>query len=123
MLARGYLNRGPETATKFVPDPYGATRGGRLYRTGDLCRFLPDGNLEFIGRTDDQVKVRGFRIELGEIESVLSRHEEVKEAIVVANREKSGEKRLIGYVVPRNGATPSASELRNYSKGRLPEYM
>jgi amino acid adenylation domain-containing protein len=123
MLARGYLGRTAETAEKFIPDAYGKTRGGRLYRTGDLCRFLTDGNVEFIGRTDDQVKVRGFRIELGEIEAVLSQHPDVKDVVVLASREKSGEKRLIGYAVPRDDASPSASELQKYSKERLPQYM
>ena len=98
-IARGYLNRPELTAERFIEHP----ELGRLYKTGDLCRWLPDGNIEYIGRTDFQVKIRGFRIELGEIESVLLSQEGVREAVVVAREETAGDKRLVAYVVPDKG--------------------
>ena len=102
-----------------MPNPYGES-GSRLYRTGDKVRYLPDGNIDYLGRLDHQVKVRGFRIELGEIESCLLGHEQVKEGVVLA-REEGGDKRLVGYVVPEGEL--DVSELRGYLKGRLPDYM
>ena len=118
-LARGYLNRGGLTAEKFIPNPFGG-EGDRLYRTGDIVRYLADGNIEYIGRVDHQVKVRGFRIELGEIESSLLGHECVKESVVLA-RTESGDTRLVGYVVLSSEL--ETSELRDYLKDRLPDYM
>ncbi|HEX5884096.1 MAG TPA: non-ribosomal peptide synthetase, partial [Pyrinomonadaceae bacterium] len=118
-LARVYLNRPDLTATRFVPNPYSTVPGARLYRTGDRGRYLPDGQLEFLGRVDQQVKLRGFRIELGEIEAVLCRHEAVRDAIVVAREERNGEKRLVAYVV----GEAETSVLRNYLHERLPDYM
>ena len=118
-LARGYLNRGGLTAAKFIPNPFGG-EGDRLYRTGDIVRYLADGNIEYIGRVDHQVKVRGFRIELGEIESSLLSHECVKESVVLA-RTESGDTRLVGYVVLSDEVEGSA--LRDYLKDRLPDYM
>jgi thioesterase domain-containing protein/acyl carrier protein len=120
-LARGYLNRPELTAEKFVPNPFGAP-SSRLYRTGDLGRYLADGNIEFIGRIDNQVKVRGFRIELGEVEAVLSAHEAVSEAVVVV-REEGADKRLAAYVVTRDGRSLTEKELIGYAKQKLPSYM
>lgn len=121
-LARGYLRRPELTAEKFIRNPLPEGDGGRLYKTGDLVRFLPDGELEFVGRTDDQVKIRGYRIELGEIESALRTHSGVKEAVVVARDDAHG-KRLIACFVPQQGAAPGASELRNHLKAKLPAFM
>jgi acyl carrier protein len=118
-LARAYLNRADLTAVRFVPHPYSHRGGARLYRTGDLGRYLPDGQLEFLGRVDQQVKLRGFRIELGEIEAVLCRHEAVQDAIVMVSEENDGDKRLIAYIVSEAETT----ELRGYLQERLPDYM
>ncbi len=122
-LARGYLNRPALTAEKFIADPFSADPESRLYRTGDLVRRRPDGAIEFLSRIDQQVKLRGFRIELGEIESVLMTHPSVKEAVVII-REDRGEPELVSYVV--SGAIPlaaGASELRQFLKQKLPDYM
>ena len=100
-LARGYWRRPELTAERFVPDAFSGEEGGRLYRSGDLGRYRADGTLEYLGRMDDQVKIRGYRIELGEIESVLSRHEQVREAAVTVREDSHGDKRLIGYVTTR----------------------
>ena len=121
-LARGYLDRPALTAEKFVPDPFSAEPGARLYRTGDRVRWLTGGALEFVGRTDQQVKVRGFRIEPGEVEAALLGHPDVHACVVVV-RQDGEEKRLVGYVVPEEGAAPSVRELRDHLRARLPEYM
>ena len=118
-LARGYLNRPELTAEKFIPDPFSTAPGARLYKTGDLARYLPDGNIEFVGRADDQVKIRGFRIELGEIEAALQQHPAVRAAVVLAREDAPGEKRLVAYVV----GEPSADELRRFLKAKLPDHM
>ena len=118
-VGRGYLKRAEITAEKFVPDPFSAVGGERLYRTGDVVRWRSDGELEFIGRVDEQVKVRGFRIELGEIEVALKEHESISDCVVVAQEDETG-KRLVAYVVSEE---LSNSELRQYLKERLPEYM
>ncbi len=120
-VARGYLGRPELTAERFVPDPFGGA-GDRLYRSGDLARWLESGELEYLGRIDHQVKIRGFRIELGEIEAVLGSHPSVREAVVLLRDSPSGDPRLVGYVVPREGGT-DAVELRAFLKDRLPDYM
>jgi tyrocidine synthetase-3 len=94
-----------------------------MYRSGDLGRYLPDGNLEWLGRIDHQVKIRGFRIELGEIEQALLRHAELERAVVMAKGGPADEKRLVAYLVPTTGVEPTATELRNHLKGLLPVYM
>ncbi|MGH7797422.1 MAG: amino acid adenylation domain-containing protein [Candidatus Binatia bacterium] len=120
-LARGYLHRPELTAEKFVPDPLGAP-SSRLYRTGDWGRCLADGNIEFIGRIDNQVKVRGFRIELGEVEAVLSGHEDVKQAVMVVS-EDGADKRLVAYVVLHHGGAVTERDLGSFAKEKLPGCM
>ena len=121
-VGRGYWGEEALTAERYVPNPYGEGRGERLYRTGDIGRWLRDGNIEFIGRRDEQVKIRGYRIELGEIETRLAEHTAVAQAAVMA-REEAGEKRLVAYVVMKDGEASRVSELREYLKERLPDYM
>ncbi|HKG81367.1 MAG TPA: amino acid adenylation domain-containing protein, partial [Pyrinomonadaceae bacterium] len=120
-IARGYLNRPEQTAEKFIPHPFSHEPGARLYKTGDVARFLSDGNVEFLGRVDHQVKVRGFRIELGEIEAVLTTHDSVREVVVIAREDTPGDKRVVAYVVPEHELT--VSELRNFVLERLPDHM
>lgn len=120
-LARGYVNRPDLTADRFIPDPFSNEPGARVYRTGDLARYHPDGNIEFLGRIDYQVKVRGFTIELGEIETALTIHPNVRESVVIVQEDI--DKRLVAYVIARKNPPPSASELRNYLKEYLPDYM
>ncbi|OSI54391.1 hypothetical protein BSZ15_22670 [Bradyrhizobium canariense] len=107
-VARGYLNRPKLNAEKFIPDPFGANPLGRLYKTGDLARWLPDGNLEYLGRIDSQVKIRGFRIELGEIERRLAAHPQVREVALLVREDQPADKRLVAYVVPQHEASDSA---------------
>lgn len=121
-LARGYFGRAELTAERFVTNPFGQ-KPSRMYRTGDLCRWLPGGNLEYLGRLDHQVKLRGFRIELGEIEAVLARHPDVRQSLVLAREDQPGMKRLVAYVVPQPGTTPGPEELREHVKQSLPEFM
>jgi aspartate racemase len=120
-LARGYLNRPELTAEKFVTNPF--VPGTRMYRTGDVARYLENGDIEFLGRMDQQVKIRGFRIELGEIEATLEEQAGVRQAVVVAKTEESGEKRLVAYYVGQGEKEPRKSELRQGLKARLAEYM
>jgi len=119
-VARGYLNRDELTAERFVVNPFLGEGKARMYRTGDLGRWLPDGNIEFLGRNDFQVKIRGFRIELGEIETRLAEREGVREAVVVAREDTPGDKRLVAYYT---GTETEASELRTFLSARVPEYM
>jgi amino acid adenylation domain-containing protein len=120
-LARGYLNLPALTAERFVPDPFAKEAGARLYRTGDLAKYLPDGNIEYLGRIDDQVKIRGHRIELGEIEHVVQEHPAVKQAVVTAREDSTGDKRLVGYVVP--GRVFNKESILAFLAARLPDYM
>jgi amino acid adenylation domain-containing protein len=122
-LARGYLNRPDLTAENFIPHPYNETGGGRLYKTGDLARYLPDGNIVFLGRADDQVKIRGYRIEPGEVAAVLNQHPNVREAAVLIREGKLGEKTIVAYVVSEEQTILGATELRNFLKEKLPDYM
>jgi amino acid adenylation domain-containing protein len=122
-LADGYFGREDLTRERFVPSPFGEDRGTRLYKTGDLARFLPDGNIEFLGRADDQVKVRGFRIELGEVELAIAGHPAVRQCAVAAREDVPGDKRLVAYVVGDLAAEHAARELRAFLESRLPDYM
>nr|AIW82283.1 PuwF [Cylindrospermum alatosporum CCALA 988] len=121
-VARGYFNRPELTQEKFIPNPFSKNREARLYKTGDLARYLPDGNIEYLGRIDNQVKLRGFRIELGEIENALAQHPQVRETAVLLREDIPGDKRLIAYFVADTEA-PTSSDLRDYLKKRLPDYM
>ncbi|HZD08569.1 MAG TPA: amino acid adenylation domain-containing protein, partial [Candidatus Limnocylindrales bacterium] len=111
-LARGYLNRPDLTADRFVPNPFSVTGGERMYRTGDNARYLPDGKLEFFGRTDQQIKLRGYRVELGEIETALMSCDGVASAVVIVREDRPGEKRLTGYVVANSEVKLDPAELR-----------
>jgi len=122
-LARGYLNHPELTARTFVPNPFSDRAGARMYKTGDLVRYLPNGNLEFIGRYDFQVKIRGFRVELGEIEVLLSQHPGVREVVVVAREDAPGGKRLVAYLIPHKERSPTIDQLRTFLKEKLPDYM
>jgi amino acid adenylation domain-containing protein len=122
-LARGYRNSPDLTAQKFIPHPFSREAGARLYRTGDRVRYLPDGNIEFLGRLDEQVKLRGYRVEPGEIEAVLREHQGIREAVVIVDENAHGVKRLAAYFVPATTGSPTTAELRRHLKERLPEYM
>jgi len=120
-LARGYLGRPGLTAERFIPNPHAS--GERLYKTGDIARYLTNGNIYFLGREDDQVKVRGYRIELGEIECALKQHTEINETAVMIHSEDPGEPRIVAYFVPENDQVPETASLRKYLGEHLPKYM
>ncbi|MBM4094178.1 MAG: AMP-binding protein, partial [Planctomycetes bacterium] len=122
-LARCYLNRPDLTAERFVANPFAAQPGARLYKTGDLCAWRVDGNLDFRGRIDHQVKIRAFRIELGEVETALTAHPGVRQAVAIAREDVPGEPRLVAYVVPEGEPRPSVTELRSFLRTMLPDYM
>lgn len=122
-LARGYLNRPELTAQKFIPNPFSDESGSRLYKTGDLARYLNDGNIEFIGRIDHQVKLRGFRIELGEITAILKEHSLVEEAVVITSEDIPGDVYLVAYLVLRSQTELTTSDWRLFLKAKLPAYM
>jgi thioesterase domain-containing protein len=122
-LARGYLNRPDQTAEKFIPNKFSRSPGARLYRTGDVVRYLPNGELEFIGRVDQQLKLRGFRIEPAEIEFVMAQHPSVSETAVITVLDHGGDKLLAAYVVMTKGAKVDAADLRSFLRNKIPEYM
>ncbi len=122
-VARGYYKRPDLNAERFLPDPFRSVTGAKLYRTGDLVRLLATGDFEFLGRADDQIKLRGFRIELGEIESALAAHRAIGQTAVTVREDMPGDKRLVAYLVPRNGSLPSTTELRSFLATKLPDYM
>ncbi|MEH2026173.1 amino acid adenylation domain-containing protein [Nostoc sp.] len=126
-LARGYLNRPDLTNQKFVPNPFYNSKfkiqNSKLYKTGDLARYLSDGNIEFLGRIDDLVKVRGFRVELGEVEAVLSKHPLINQAVAKVFGQSAREKYLVAYFVPIQGQTLTLEQLRNFIQDQLPDYM
>lgn len=122
-VARGYLHRPALTQERFLPNPFHPSPDARLYRSGDLARRLPNGDLEYLGRIDQQVKIRGFRVELGEIEAVLHQHPAIQEAVVVACKEDSGDKRLVAYCVTTQSTENLDNELRNLLQRQVPDYM
>jgi acyl carrier protein len=122
-LARGYHNRPGLTAEKFISNPFRSGAAARLYKTGDLVRWQPDGQIEYLGRLDHQVKIRGQRIELGEIEVALARHTGVREAVVVPRQDAKGENRLVAYLVASEGAKLPSESLRKFLKEKLPDAM
>jgi acyl-coenzyme A synthetase/AMP-(fatty) acid ligase/acyl carrier protein len=122
-VTRGYLGRPGPTAEAFVPDPFSPRAGARMYRTGDRARYLPDGNIEFLGRRDQQVKVRGFRVEPGEAEAALAEHPSVRQCVVLAHRDKAGDASLAAYVVLKGEQAETLGALRDFLRERLPFYM
>ncbi len=122
-VARGYLKRPELTAEKFVPDPFSKVAGAKLYNSGDAARYLPDGNVEFLGRVDNQVKIRGFRIELGEVEAAIAKHPAVQQVVVIARELGPGDLGLVAYVVAKPGEPIDIHDVRASIKGKLPAYM
>ncbi|MEK6283280.1 MAG: amino acid adenylation domain-containing protein, partial [Acidobacteriota bacterium] len=122
-VGRGYVASPGLTAERFIPDPFSSTGGERLYRSGDLARYRNDGNIEYLGRLDHQIKLRGFRIELGEIEDALSRHPQLDKVAVIAHEDKRGNKQLIAYVVADSDSLLEISDLKNFLRRNLPDYM
>ncbi len=122
-LARGYLNRPELTAERFIYNPFSSLPGARLYKTGDICRWMEDGNIEYLGRTDDQVKIRGFRIELGEIENALRHCPHVQQAAVIVREDIPGQKYIVGYVVLEKAGSIPPDQIQKHLAKSLPEYM
>lgn len=123
-VARGYLHQPFLTNEKFIPNPFAAHSKAKLYRTGDLARYRPDGDIEFLGRIDDQIKLRGFRVELGEIEGAIAQHPAVLETVVLVREDSPGDQRLVAYLCPQPEANPDLTEtLRQSLRGTLPDYM
>ncbi len=122
-VARGYLKRPDLTSEKFIPNPLSQEPEARLYKTGDLARYLDNGNIEFLGRLDNQVKVRGFRIELAAVEAILAQHAGIEQSVVIATEDNPGDQRLVAYIVPNRQQTPTFAELRHFLKQKLPNYM
>jgi amino acid adenylation domain-containing protein len=123
-VARGYHNRPELTDDRFIPDPFSQLEGARLYKSGDLGKYLPDGNVAFMGRVDKQVKVNGFRIEPGEVEAAILQHEAVKEVMVQAKEDHTGSNRLVAYLIPEKAdEAPSIEEMRSFLTAKLPKYM
>ncbi|HEX8090084.1 MAG TPA: condensation domain-containing protein, partial [Blastocatellia bacterium] len=122
-VARGYLKKPDLTAEKFMPDPFSDEPGGRMYKTGDLARYFADGNIEFIGRADNQVKLRGFRIEIGEIEALINSYAGIKQCAVTMREDRPGDRRLVAYTVPSDGNSPYIDSLKMYLKRHLADYM
>jgi amino acid adenylation domain-containing protein len=122
-LSRGYLDRPDMTAERFVPDPFADKPGSRLYRTGDVASYLPDGNILFLGRRDEQAKIRGYRIETGEVESTLRQHPAVRDAVVTVGDARSGEKRLVAYLVLQPEQSVTINDMRDHLQVHLPDYM
>jgi non-ribosomal peptide synthetase component F len=120
-VARGYLNRADLTSQKFISNPFGDNPAARLYKTGDIVRYHDDGNLEFLGRADNQIKIRGFRVELEEIERAIRSHEAVENCVVIATG--GDDKRLVAYLITADGSREPINDLRNVLKTKLPSYM
>ncbi len=122
-LSTGYLNLPAMTDERFLPNPFGKEPNEKMYKTGDLVQYFKDGNLVFLNRVDSQVKIRGFRIELGEIESAIAQYNGIKDKVVIVREDTAGDKRLVGYIIPEDHAVPDLTELRNFLKSKLPDYM
>jgi amino acid adenylation domain-containing protein len=122
-VVRGYLNQPTLTSERFIPNCFSNQPNARLYKSGDLARYLPNGDIEYLGRIDNQVKVRGFRIELGEIEAIISQYPAVRETVVVVSEESVNSQRIIAYIVPQTEPTLIITELRSFLESKLPNYM
>ena len=122
-VGRGYHNRSELTTERFIPDPFSGVPKALLYKTGDLCRWLPDGNVEYLGRTDFQVKIRGLRVELGEIETIIGENSSVRRCVVVARQDVPGDSKLVAYIVWQADRQGSVADLRAYLQTKLPDYM
>jgi acyl-coenzyme A synthetase/AMP-(fatty) acid ligase/acyl carrier protein len=122
-VARGYRNNAESTRNSFLASPFNSEPGARLYRTGDRVRSLPNGEIEFLGRLDDQIKIRGYRIEPGDIASALNSHPDLQSSVVVAQEDEAGEKRLVAYLILNSSHQPTAASMRNYLRKQLPDYM